>query len=117
MAGGSISTFSLARPVIDYYSNPKNVFHCGDAGAGLATKQINNYVAYVSFLALCEGMNTGERYGLEPKRLGEIINVSSGMSWNSLHMNPVKGVVEGSSANRDFEGGALTEPGKPIMDM
>jgi 3-hydroxyisobutyrate/3-hydroxypropionate dehydrogenase len=63
------------------------------------------------------GMNTGIRYGLNPKTLGDIINVSSGSCFNSLHMNPVKGVVRGSSAERDFEGGFPTEMAKGVMDM
>ena len=54
-------------------------------------------------------MNIGVRYGLDPKVLGNVINDSSGMSWNSIHQNPVKGVVLQSSASRDFEGGATTE--------
>lgn len=117
MCGGSSSVFEIARPYINWYCKPENVFLCGDAGAGLATKLVNNYINFCSYLALCEGMNTGVRYGLDPKKLGQIINVSSGMCWNSLHMNPVKGVVEGASSNRDFEGGFPTELGSGIMDM
>ncbi|KAK5418848.1 hypothetical protein LTR06_002599 [Exophiala xenobiotica] len=63
------------------------------------------------------GMNTGLKYGLDPKVLADVINVSSGMCWNSLHMNPVKGVQPGSSAERDFEGGFKTELAKGVMDM
>ena len=47
----------------------------------------------------------------------DIINTSSGMSWNSLHMNPVKGVQPNSSASKDFEGGLPTEIGKGVIDM
>lgn len=54
-------------------------------------------------------MNTGIRYGLDPIVLGNVINASSGMSWNSLNQNPVKGVNSKSSASRDFEGGFPTE--------
>lgn len=39
------------------------------------------------------------------------------MSWNSLNMNPVKGVQPNSSASRDFEGGFKTELAKGVMDM
>lgn len=115
MAGGSDSDFHLALPVMSTYATSSNIFHCGGPGAGLATKQINNYVAMCSFIGLCEGMNTGIRYGLDPNTLGRIINVSSGMSWNSLHMNPVKGVVEGSSSNKDFAPGFPTELARGVM--
>ena len=39
----------------------------------------------------------------------DVINVSSGQCWNSLHMNPVKGVDPNSSASRDFKGGFKVE--------
>lgn len=39
----------------------------------------------------------------------DVINVSSGQCWNSLHMNPIKGVIPTSSASRDFKGGFKVE--------
>jgi 3-hydroxyisobutyrate dehydrogenase len=39
----------------------------------------------------------------------DVINVSSGQCWNSIHMNPVKGVIPTSSASRDFKGGFKVE--------
>lgn len=66
----------------------------------------------------------GVRYGLDPKILGDLINASSGMSWNSKYMNPVKGVIAGSPAENDFQGGAgfglaveSTEMAADLMDM
>jgi 3-hydroxyisobutyrate dehydrogenase len=67
MVGGSKATFARARPVMELMGT--QFFHCGKPGAGLATKQINNYIAYCSYIALCEGMHTGVQYGLDPKTL------------------------------------------------
>lgn len=39
------------------------------------------------------------------------------MSFNSLHMNPVKGVNPNSSAARDFEGGFPLELCRGVNDM
>jgi len=117
VGGGDQQLFERAKPILASMGKEENIIFCGPPGAGLATKQINNYVANVSYIALCEGMNTGVRYGLDPKVLADAINVGSGMSWNSLHMNPVKGVQPGSSASRDFKGGFLTELAKGVMDM
>lgn len=39
------------------------------------------------------------------------------MSWNSLNMNPIKGVQPNSSASKDFEGGFKTELAKGVIDM
>ena len=55
MCGGKKDVFNEAKPILDMFAVPENVFYCGEAGAGLATKQINNYIAFCSFLALCEG--------------------------------------------------------------
>ncbi|KIV83068.1 hypothetical protein PV11_05128 [Exophiala sideris] len=115
MVGGNKELFERAKPILATMGKEENLIFCGPPGAGLATKQINNYVANVSYIALC--MNTGIRYGLDPKVLADAINVSSGMSWNSLHMNPVKGVQPGSSASRDFKGGFRTELAKGVTDM
>lgn len=82
MVGGSRHVFERAKPILASMGKEENIVYCGTAGAGLATKQINNYVANVSYIALCEGMhltfsdssdfsgmNTGLRYGLDPKIL------------------------------------------------
>lgn len=62
-------------------------------------------------------MNAGIKYGLDPKTLANVINASSGSCWNSLNMNPIKGVQPNSSASRDFKGGFKTELAKGVIDM
>lgn len=109
MVGGPKDLFQRALAVLSMMGNPESIFHCGEAGAGLATKQLNNYLAYVSYLGLCEVMSTGLNYGLDPKILSDVINKSSGMCWNSLNHNPVKGVNPDASSARDFKGGFATE--------
>ena len=87
MVGGPKAVFEKARPIMATMGKPENLIHCGGPGAGLATKQINNYIAYCSYVALCEGeessqgvtvafmtdastgMNTGIKFGLDPKTL------------------------------------------------
>ena len=49
----------------------ESMFYCGKAGAGLAAKQINNYIANVSFLALGEGEKTFS--GCLQNRVAEIL--------------------------------------------
>lgn len=61
--------FERAKPILSLMGKEENIIYCGGPGAGLATKQINNYIANVSFVALSEGMNTGIRFGLDPKIL------------------------------------------------
>lgn len=107
MVGGPEDLYNQALPVLKLMG--KEIFHCGAQGAGLATKQLNNYLAYVGYLGLCEVMGTGLKYGLDPKTLSNVINQSSGVNWNSLNMNPVKGVNPKASSARDFKGGFAVE--------
>jgi 3-hydroxyisobutyrate/3-hydroxypropionate dehydrogenase len=83
----------------------KRVLHCGEQGAGLSGKLANNYLLAINNIATAEAMNLGMRCGLDPKALANLINVSTGKCWPSEVNNPVKGVVEGSPASRDYTGG------------
>ncbi|EXK46403.1 hypothetical protein FOXG_10918 [Fusarium oxysporum f. sp. lycopersici 4287] len=115
MAGGDESDFAKAEPILNMMG--KNIFHCGPAGAGLATKQINNYLSSVCTVGVCEAMNMGVKYGLDPKVLAGVINVSSGRCYNSLEQNPVKGVTPGAASENDFVGGFSVELCKGVLDM
>ncbi|KAI1447791.1 putative 3-hydroxyisobutyrate dehydrogenase G6G8.5 [Annulohypoxylon stygium] len=83
----------------------KRVLHCGVQGTGLSAKLANNYILAINNIATAEGMNLGIRWGLDPKTLANIINISSGRCWPSEVNNPVKGVVESAPASRDYAGG------------
>lgn len=83
----------------------KTVFHCGKQGTGLSAKLANNYLLAINNIATAEAMNLGIRWGLDPKVLAGVINVSTGRCWPSEVNNPVKGVVEKAPANRDYAGG------------
>ena len=83
----------------------KRVLHCGVQGTGLSAKLANNYLLAINNIATAEAMNLGMRWGLEPKTLANVINVSTGRCWPSEVNNPVKGVVEAAPASRDYAGG------------
>ncbi len=83
----------------------RRVLHCGDQGAGLAAKLANNYILAVSNIAAAEAMNLGVRWGLDPKVLAGVVNVSTGRCWPTEVNNPVPGVVETAPAGRDYRGG------------
>jgi 3-hydroxyisobutyrate dehydrogenase len=83
----------------------RKVLHCGDQGAGLSAKLANNYLLALNNIATAEAMNLGMKWGLDPKKLAGVINVSTGRCWPSEVNNPVKGVVETAPANRDYRGG------------
>ncbi|KAI0132428.1 NAD binding domain of 6-phosphogluconate dehydrogenase-domain-containing protein [Xylariales sp. AK1849] len=83
----------------------KRVLHCGVQGTGLSAKLANNYLLAINNIATAEAMNLGVRWGLNPKTLANVINVSTGKCWPSEINNPVKGVIETAPSNRDYAGG------------
>ncbi|KAL1872797.1 hypothetical protein VTK73DRAFT_1268 [Phialemonium thermophilum] len=83
----------------------KRVLHCGPQGSGLSAKLANNYLLAINNIATAEAMNLGVRWGLDPKVLAGVINVSTGRCWPSEVNNPVPGVVETAPASRDYAGG------------
>lgn len=83
----------------------KRVVYCGPQGAGLSGKLANNYLLAINNIATAEALNLGVKWGLDPKVLSNLINISTGKCWPSEINNPVKGVVEGAPASRDYSGG------------
>lgn len=83
----------------------KRVLHCGPQGTGLSAKLANNYLLAINNIATAEAMNLGIRWGLDPKVLAGVINVSTGKCWPSEVNNPVPGVVATAPAGRDYSGG------------
>ncbi|EEU37451.1 uncharacterized protein NECHADRAFT_97103 [Fusarium vanettenii 77-13-4] len=117
MVGSTPEVFDTIKPILEKMGKPENIFHCGGSGAGLATKLINNYLSAINMIGVCEGMNMGRLYGLDPALLAGVINSSTGMSRNSREQNPVKGVSSVASSATDFEGGFSTELCHGVLQM
>ena len=83
----------------------RRTVHLGEQGAGLSAKLANNYLLAISNIGVAEAMNLGLKLGLDPIKLGELINSSSGRCWSSEVNNPVPGISPGAPAERGFEGG------------
>lgn len=83
----------------------RRVLHMGEQGAGLKGKLANNYLLALNNVATAEAMSMGIKWGLDPKALAGMINISTGKCWPSEVNNPVPGVIEGSPASRGYEGG------------
>ncbi|KAF2838955.1 hypothetical protein M501DRAFT_935225 [Patellaria atrata CBS 101060] len=83
----------------------RRVLHLGAQGAGLKGKLANNYLLALNNIATAEAMSMGVQWGLDPKALASMINISTGRCWPSEVNNPVPGVIEGSPATRGYEGG------------
>ncbi|GAM85083.1 hypothetical protein ANO11243_030860 [Dothideomycetidae sp. 11243] len=83
----------------------KRVLHLGPQTSGLKGKLANNYLLALNNVATAEAMNMGIQWGLDPKALAGMINISTGKCWPSEINNPVPGVVESSPASRGYSGG------------
>jgi 3-hydroxyisobutyrate dehydrogenase len=83
----------------------KNVFHCGGPGTGEIAKICNNLVLGINMIATSEGLSLGEKLGIDPKILSNILAVSTGRSWVVDSYNPRPGVLENVPASRDYNGG------------
>lgn len=83
----------------------RRVLPCGEVGHGQAAKICNNTILAVSMVALAESLNLGQRLGLDPVVLSEVINASSGRSWASELYNPIPGVQAGVPASQAYAGG------------
>ena len=118
MSGGVVGaeagtlTFMIGAPsgIVDLVTHilsmmGQRVLHMGEQGAGLKAKLANNYLLALNNIATAEAMNMGIKWGLDPKALAGMINISTGRCWPSEVNNPVPGVVEGSPASRQYAGG------------
>jgi 3-hydroxyisobutyrate dehydrogenase len=83
----------------------KNVFHCGGPGMGETAKICNNLILGITMIATSEGLSLGEKLGMDPKILSNIISTSTGRSWCIDSYNPRPGIMEGVPSSRDYNGG------------
>lgn len=60
-------------------------------------------------LGTSEAILMGERMGVDPKMISDIINVSSGRNWSNECYNPVPGIVSTAPSGRNYSGGFLTK--------
>jgi 3-hydroxyisobutyrate dehydrogenase len=106
MCGGSDSAFAKAQPILEKMG--KKIVHAGGAGAGQAAKICNNMLLAISMIGTCEAFALGEKLGLDPQKLFDIMSTSSGQCWSVTTYCPVPGPVKISPANRDYSGGFAT---------
>ncbi|HSW03903.1 3-hydroxyisobutyrate dehydrogenase [Aquabacterium sp.] len=103
MAGGDAATLDQATPLLQRMG--ANVFHCGGAGAGQATKLCNNMLLAVLMIGTSEALALGQSLGLDATVLSEVMRRSSGGNWVLEKYNPVPGVMDAAPASRGYSGG------------
>ncbi len=103
MAGGSDKAFACAKPLLDIMG--AKTFHCGENGAGQATKICNNMILGVSMIATCEAFALADGLGLNRQALFDVVSASSGQSWSMTTYCPAPGVGPQTPADNDYKPG------------
>jgi len=104
MCGGPEKVVDEAKSVL--LQMGKNVLHAGDApGTGQVAKLCNNLALAVSMHGVAEGMRVGVEFGMDRKKLADIMNVSTARSWSSDTYNPCPGVIPTIPSSNDYVGG------------
>jgi 3-hydroxyisobutyrate dehydrogenase len=76
MVGGPPEVIAKVRPLLETMG--KSIFETGAVGSGHAMKALNNYVSAAGLTAACEALQIGEKFGLDPVMMTDILNASTG---------------------------------------
>jgi 3-hydroxyisobutyrate dehydrogenase len=113
IGGDDAAAIDRARPLLRAMGD--RLFDTGGLGSGHAMKALNNFVAAAGFAACAEALLAGQRFGLDPARMVEIMNVSTGRSFlTDLVLR--EHVVEGKFAT-GFQLGLLAKDVRIAADL
>jgi 3-hydroxyisobutyrate dehydrogenase len=84
MVGGDDADVARVQPVLRVLGDPARQFRTGALGTGHAMKALNNVIGAATYCATAEAVLAGTRFGLDPKVMIDIINASTGRSFNSV---------------------------------
>jgi 3-hydroxyisobutyrate dehydrogenase-like beta-hydroxyacid dehydrogenase len=101
IVGGAEADFERARPVLERLGS--KLFHMGPVGAGVATKLCNNMITGTVHVLIAEAMVLGTKAGIDPRRLYEVLRVSSARS------NTLERILPNFVLPRKFEADSTTE--------
>jgi 3-hydroxyisobutyrate dehydrogenase len=77
MAGGERSVIDDSLPILEAMGS---VIRTGPTGSGHAMKALNNLVSAGGFLIGIEALLVGTKFGIDPEKMVDILNVSSGVN-------------------------------------
>jgi 3-hydroxyisobutyrate dehydrogenase len=78
---GGVPKAERVLPVLETLG--ERLFRTGPLGSGHAMKALNNYVAAAGYTAAAEALLVGARFGLDPATVVEVLNASTGRSFNT----------------------------------
>ena len=93
MAGGEDTVVGRIRPLLQAMG--KSIFATGKLGSGHAMKALNNYVSAAGLVAASEAILVGQRFGLDPEVVVDVLNASTGRN-NSTEVKMKQQVISGA---------------------
>jgi 3-hydroxyisobutyrate dehydrogenase len=113
IGGDDRDAVERAKPLLAAMGN--RLFDTGGLGTGHAMKALNNYCAAASYVSSMEALLAGKRFGLDPARMVEILNVSTGRSFNT-EVVLLEQVIQAKHAS-GFQLGLLAKDVKIAADL
>ena len=86
MCGGKTETLEKVRPFLSCVAN--NILHMGDSGSGQLSKLINQLLFDINCAAIAEVLPMAAKLGIDPEKIGKIINSGTGRSYASEFFIP-----------------------------
>lgn len=81
VGGDDDAAFARAEPVLNVLGG--RIFRTGQLGSGHAMKALNNFCGAAAYTALAEALAIGQQFGLSGEVMIDVINNSTGRSFNS----------------------------------
>jgi len=107
MCGGTLTAFSSAEKILADMG--QNIFHAGESGSGQVAKMCNNMLLAIQMIGTSESLKLGQKNGLDPAILSEIMLASSGKNWTLERYNPFPSVMENSPASNNYQPGFMVD--------
>ena len=83
----------------------KNIFYCGEPGAGQSAKICNNLGLAIQNISVAEALSLGEKLGVDLHVLAKIMSLSTGMCWAVKVNTPVPGFDKSLPASNNYDHG------------
>jgi 3-hydroxyisobutyrate dehydrogenase len=105
MVGGKAADIERCRPLLAAMG--RDIFPTGPLGSGHAMKALNNYVSAAGLAAASEAVLVGQRFGLDPAVMTDILNASTGR--NNATENKLKQFILSRRYSAGFSLGLMAK--------
>jgi 3-hydroxyisobutyrate dehydrogenase len=113
IGGNDKAAIEHVKPVLSAMG--KQSFETGPLGTGHAMKALNNYIAAAGYTAVAEALLVGERFGLDPEKMVDILNASTGRNFSTEFL--IKDQVLGRKFATGFALGLMAKDVKIAADL